>query len=89
MTDDAQKDEARYTATREAFSRLDAGEQATFALEALLTAGGTFFQETGRQAANAMRDVERAFDEAFKAKPGPAREPSASAPDVAPDTPSP
>ena len=92
MTDNAQTDQARYREARDAFGRLDASEQAAFALEALLAASGTLVQEAGRHAAAAVRDIERAFDDAFKTKPAAepaAAKPPASEPDVAPDTPSP
>ena len=80
---DAQSD-APYADARDAFGRLAPGDQATFALEALFVASGALVQETGRHAARAIRDVERAFDEAFRAAPE--RE---AAPDATPETPSP
>jgi hypothetical protein len=77
-------DDARYADARDAFSRLGAGEQAAFALEALLTAGGAFVQEAGRQVSRAVRDVERAFDDASGPEHAPDPEPEAT-----PETPSP
>ena len=89
MTHDDSKQQGRYREARDAFGRLDSGEQATFALEALFAAGGTLLQEAGRQAAAAVRDVERAFDDAFAPKPAPPpAEPAAPEPDVTPEAPS-
>ena len=89
MTHDDPKEQGPYREARDAFGRLDSGEQAAFALEALLAAGGTFLQEAGRQAAAAVRDVERAFDDAFAPKPRPApADAAAPEPDVTPEAPS-